>query len=118
MSSNTTDNSVMQSDDLEDVSMMIENKQLSTESAVYQIVEFAQNKMKLNLNHESLLEKVQAVNEQVDFKNIRDSINNMKEVDIQISDLDKRIKVIYNRCQNELKPILKAIEKSETNILT
>lgn len=34
MSSNTTDNSVMQSDDLEDLQMMLENGQIETDQAI------------------------------------------------------------------------------------
>lgn len=31
-------------------------------------------------------------------------------------DLDKRIKVVLNRCENELKPKLKALSKSESSV--
>lgn len=58
MSSNTTDNSVMQSDDLEDLQGLLEHRQIDTEQAINFIGDFAEHKLKLNLNSETLMDKV------------------------------------------------------------
>jgi hypothetical protein len=43
MSSGTTDNSIMQSDELEELEFLIERKRISNEEAVESIVDLAEN---------------------------------------------------------------------------
>jgi|LauGreDrversion4_2_1035121.scaffolds.fasta_scaffold240322_2 hypothetical protein len=50
MVSNTTDNSVMQGDELDEIQFMIEKKTINNQDAVDLISDFAQTKIKLNLN--------------------------------------------------------------------
>jgi hypothetical protein len=47
MSSGTTDNSIMQSEELEELEFLIERKRISNEEAVESIVDLAEKKMKL-----------------------------------------------------------------------
>ena len=61
MSSGTTDNSVLQSDELEELEYLIENKKIPLNQAVEVIVEFANRKLKLNIGAESLQQKLNSL---------------------------------------------------------
>ena len=61
MSSGTTDNSVLQSDELEELEYLIENKKIPLNQAVEIIVEFANRKLKLNIGAESLQQKLNSL---------------------------------------------------------
>jgi hypothetical protein len=54
MSSNTTDNSVLQSDELEELQLMIEKRTVKIDDAVELVTDFAQNKIKIDLTSEVL----------------------------------------------------------------
>jgi hypothetical protein len=88
MSSATTDNSVMQSDELDEVQYNIEQRSIGNEEAVQCIIEFAERKMKLNIDPNTLLEKLNSCEEQIDFEGIKDSLSQIQEVDQQIRVVD------------------------------
>lgn len=68
MSSNTTDNSVMQSDELDEVQYNIENKSIKNEEAVNCIIEFAERKMKLNIDAQTLIDKLEQIESSIEFE--------------------------------------------------
>ncbi|CDW75874.1 UNKNOWN [Stylonychia lemnae] len=115
MSSGTTDNSVMQSDELEELEYLINKGKIQLSQAVDIIVEFAQRKMKLELSPDSLFEKLNQVSQNIDIDSIKEGLNSLEEIERQMHKLDSKIKVTYNRCQNELKPRYKALNLSEQN---
>ena len=88
---------------------MLQKKKIEFAQAVECIVEFSQRKMKLNLNTETLYGKLNQVSEMIDYDTIHNGLANIHEIDEQMKILDSKIKVVYNRCQNELKPRFKAV---------
>ena len=81
MSSGTTDNSVMQSDELEELEYLIQKKKIDFSQAVESIVEFSQRKMSLNLSSDTLYGKLNQVSEQIDFDQIQSSLDNIQELE-------------------------------------
>ncbi len=67
MSSGTTDTSVIQSDELEEMEYLLQKRKIDFTQAVESIVEFSQRKMKLNLNQETLYGKLNQVSENIDY---------------------------------------------------
>eukprot|EP00347_Sterkiella_histriomuscorum_P009867 403339570 len=113
MSSGTTDNSVLQSDELEELEYLIEKRKIDLHQAVEVIVEFAQRKLNLNIGSESLIQKLSQITETIDIQNIKDSLTQLQEIEQQMKVIDCKIKVVYNRCQNELRPRFKALSMSQ-----
>lgn len=109
MSAGTTDTSVMQSDELEDIDCNISLQKISHEEAVEAIVEFASRKLDLSLCKEALMGKLDRVREEIDAEEAAEKIQKIQTAEDQMRTIDQRIKVVSNRCQNELRPRLKAL---------
>jgi hypothetical protein len=50
----------------------------------------------------------------LDADSLRESLNEILSLESQMREIDSRIKIITNRCQNELLPRQKALILSET----
>ena len=70
MSTNTTDNSTIQSDELEDIQQMIMNKEIECDEAIEMITEFAERKIKLQISKESLYEKIDQIVESIELEKL------------------------------------------------
>ena len=66
-------------------------------------------KIKLDLNGEALQEKLNLVCDQLEPEAIKAAISDIESLERQMKEIDARIKVITNRCQNELLPRQKAV---------
>ncbi len=62
------------------------------------------------------MDKLEQVIQYVDRNRIMEDLRQIQELERNISQLDEKIKVIYNRCQNELKPRLKAMKHGEDSM--
>lgn len=70
--------------------------------------------MKLDLNPEVLHEKIAQVSSEIDQEMLRQQVLELQGVESAMRELDARIKVISNRCQNELAPRHKAVRDPKT----
>lgn len=116
MSSNTTDNSVMQSDELEELQGLIERGELGLQESIELISSFAQVKMKLDLSTEAIEHKLSELRGGLDEEALREQVAQLAYLEEQMLEIDGRIKVISNRCQNEHKPREKALKASESSL--
>ena len=99
----------MQSDELEELSSLIEKSSIPISQAVELIADFAQSKIKLDLSGDVLFDKISAVYESIDHEELKQLVLEIQGIDAQMKEIDNRIKIISNRCQNELAPRLKAV---------
>ncbi len=88
----------MQSEELEELQFMIEKRAITIPEAVELVADFAQNKVKLDLNPKILEEKLTQVNSMIDSDFLIDSISELTSLDFQMKDIDSRVKIITNRC--------------------
>ena len=88
----------MQSDELEELQTMIENRVVPISDAVMHIANFAQTKIKLDLSGGMLQAKLDSVCDNFDPMRLRGSLEDLEVLETQMKDIDTRIKVITNRC--------------------
>ena len=96
---------------------MIEKRSITIPDAVDLISSFAQTKIKIDLNPEVLQGKLNLVCEQLDTQLIQAALSDLEELEVHMKDIDHRIKVITNRCSNELIPRQKALTLSESSMI-
>jgi len=71
----------MQSEELEELQFMIEKRSITIPEAVELVADFAQNKVKLDLNPKILEEKLTQVNSMIDSDFLIDSISELTSLD-------------------------------------
>jgi hypothetical protein len=71
----------MQSEELEELQFMIEKRAITIPEAVELVADFAQNKVKLDLNPKILEEKLTQVNSMIDSDFLIDSISELTSLD-------------------------------------
>lgn len=88
----------MQSDELEELQFLVENRQLGLQESIELISSFAQEKVKLDLSIDAIANKLDEVKDSLNEYSLREQVESLVALEAQMVDIDAKIKVITNRC--------------------
>lgn len=100
----TTDNSMVYSEAIENLEHKIQTDVLSLEEGISLLVDFAYQKLDLNIDGDQIKEKMDDIQNNVDYEGIQNKTSQLKNVKDQISLLSSKIKQINERITVEIDP--------------
>ena len=104
MNSGTTDSSMLNSDNLDKLSSMLNAKKISFEDTTRAICDFAHNSFDMKLDYEQIIQKLNDEHNNFNKAHVDQIINHMLHLDQKIKHLNKQIHNVSQRINIELKP--------------